>query len=691
MPPRYTFDAARPVRLFYAAPVPDGVRLDPSNPKWIQLCAAGSYVYRGEPVTITPATFDQMIANFRAHPSYDAGARNLFGKPSAEVAPLVLAGRFGVVALNFDHPPLGGPRPGSGWILELDRRDGELWGLCWFGERAYAGMLSREWSWTSIEWTGATADPKTGKDIGAYLSGVALTNDPFIQGMQPIQMSRCAECEAKHLEMPGTAPPFPPNFDELFPDERRYVDSLSAEDLKRFAEYPWEQCIADQKKRGYSDERAKKICGSIKAQNAARMSRGPVVWFGPATDVLCELRACFGLPETADVGAVIGEVAKLRSWALGQSAAPIGVDVGGLVGRVRMLLALPTLSEPANIFAELDKLLGRLADEQQEEPMNAIPKPNEQPPVAGLARMFSARLSALLRTVVTDDEPSLAKAFDAMSGRYDEAMAHVDGLKKAFGTDDAKSIGDKIVQLIALQEQFAQLLGEVKAEHDAEEKAEGDMAAQDVQQVMAAQRLDPTKNVGTLKAYTAQRLALVPSLTAPTVEEFRAKPATLTNYFAALRTWREKRAGAQRAFFAEHGIAAVIPVPAEHQHLYGPRLFAGPGALFGAENIGAPPPAGQQQGQAPQHFAQPYQGVPLGGKPPLAPPAGWSWARVSQLPPGVNGDNFVQRIFDELVRTEFNGSATGPAYDRAFNRANQIANEITRREGAPPSSLLCMA
>lgn len=36
----------------------------------------------------------------------------------------------------------------------------------------------------------------------------------------------------------------------------------------REAEYPWDQCIADQKARGYGDERAAKICGAIRARGS---------------------------------------------------------------------------------------------------------------------------------------------------------------------------------------------------------------------------------------------------------------------------------------------------------------------------------------------------------------------------------------------------------------------------------------
>lgn len=611
LPRILAFDVTRTGLRFYAAPLDDGVRVDPSNPKWIQLCTAGRYVYRGQPVEITPETFDRMIANFRAHPAFDAGARAIFGKPLDEASKLGAAITSGVVALNFDHPPHGAPRPGHGWFLDVERRGDQLWGLCWFDVEAHAGMIAGTWKWTSIEWS-SEATNNRGEEIGPYLSGVALTNDPFITGMVPIQFSRPA-------------------------------------------------------------------------------SPGPVVWFGPVADVVCELRGIFALPETADVGAVIGEVAKLRLWALGEQAPPLGVDVGGIVARVRTLLNLPTLADPASIFRELDKLLGLAADEQEKETMPDPTKPAAESGNLGLARHFAAKLSALLRTPIADDEASVLRAFDAASGRYDEAMAQVEALSKTFGTNDPKALAEKIAALMALAEQMSSILGEVAAEHQAEEQAEGQMAAEDVQQVMAAQRLDPQRAPGTVQAYTVQRLGFSAPLVAPTAAEVAKNPHAAIRYLAAVRKRREERRAARKAFFKSHGIDAVIPVPAQYQHLYGRQLFAGNGAVFGVDNVGAPPPAvAQGQGQAPQHFAQPYHGAPLQGAPPPSP-HGWSWGRVSQLPPAVTGDNLPQRVFEEVVRAEFSGQATGSRYDQAWTRANAILADITRREGPAPASLYTRA
>lgn len=612
-----TFDSPRPGSSFYAAPIADATRLDVSNPKWVQLCAAGQYVYRGTPVEISPATLDAMVSNFRRHPSYDAGARTLFGKPVDEAAKLGAAITSGVIALNFDHPPVGTPRPGHGWFLELERRGAALWGLVWMDPEAFEGMASARWKWTSIEWS-AAAKNNQGADIGPYLSGVALTNDPFVQGMVPIQMSRTA---------------------------------------------------------------------------------APVVWFGSATSALHEIRDALALPETADMGAVLGELSKLRTWTTGGVTPPLGVDVAHLMGRLRRILNLPTLSEPASIFGELEKLLGQVADEQETQENTMADDKNQPPTPSVLARTIAPRLSAILRTAVEPTDGEVLRHFDGAMGRYDEAMGHVNALAKTFGTTDAKAIAEKLASLMALGEQMTALLGEVAAEHVAEEKAEGEMAAADVAQVMSAQRLDPQRAPGTFQAYTAQRLGFAAPIVAPTPAEVATEPAKLVRFFAEVRKRGEVRRDARKSFFTAHGIDTIVPVPQHLQHLYGgTTLFAGGGAVFSAGNVGNPQPHPQGHPQPGMSFggsqpgpAQGYPGAPLQHPNAQTAPQSWSWSRVGSLPPSQHGDNAPQRIFEEVARAEFGGNVQGPRYDQCWARANAIHQNLLRSEGAPPPQLFMMA
>lgn len=557
MPERH-FRAASPLRTHFRNPLAADVAADPSNPKWVQLCATGKYVYRGQPIDIAPATFDEMVSNFRAHPAYDATARTFAGKPTAEVAPLVQAGKLGVIALNFDHPPQGAPRPGHGWFLDVERRGEQLWGLCFLDPEAHAGMLAAAWKWTSIEWAD-NAKNNAGETIGAYLSGVALTNDPFIQGMTPIQMG------------------------------------------------------------------------------------GAVAWFGPATDVLCELRCVLNLGETSDLGAVIGELAKLKTWALAEMAPPMGVDVAGLVARIRALLNLPTLCDAASIFQELDKLLSRLAAESPEEPM-ALPDSNT-PQISQLARRLASRFK-----VVETDEPAIVLATEAHFQRGDEAMQHLTALQDALGAKDPKDLAGKIAALSEIASRskenadaLAALVPELEAAEAGEEAAEGEAVTADVAAVMQSKGMDPAapENMGMSRALRLARIGGDPNFFRFSGLDAKGQPKKVPR--AQLR---EKRATARAEFLREHGIslASGTPPAARPQQLV--NYFAGPGAQHG-------PGVGQTALGA----ATGYMGFANGpAAPPPPPPAGaMTWETIAALPPVTNGDNPGARLVAHFARTELNG------------------------------------
>ena len=53
--PELHFRAASPLRTHFRNPLAADVAADPSNPKWVQLCTTGKYVYRGQPIDIAAA------------------------------------------------------------------------------------------------------------------------------------------------------------------------------------------------------------------------------------------------------------------------------------------------------------------------------------------------------------------------------------------------------------------------------------------------------------------------------------------------------------------------------------------------------------------------------------------------------------------------------------------------------------
>lgn len=156
---------------------------------WSQIAAEGEF--RGHPsgpFTFSADVFADLVKNFRAHPSY-------------ELDEATKLGRADVIAWDFHHASeepaaLVGVEgaPAQGWVLELEIRKGdeglELWALTRWLEPARTFVQQGKYKWASVAvWPEAT-DPVSGARVGWYMSSVALTNDPFIQGMAPLAAHR---------------------------------------------------------------------------------------------------------------------------------------------------------------------------------------------------------------------------------------------------------------------------------------------------------------------------------------------------------------------------------------------------------------------------------------------------------------------------------------------------------------------
>ena len=176
----------KPLQLSSVALVPptapsDGAALP--NPDWIQIAAEGEYKgHSTGAFTLDRAVFEVIIRNFRNHPSYAGGTSD-------------------VIAYDFSHASEGDPAdiavegaPAQAYAQELEIRDGakgvELWALTRFLPRMVQYRAEGSYKWTSVcVWPDAH-DPVSGAKIGWYLSSIAFTNDPFIQGMAPLAAAR---------------------------------------------------------------------------------------------------------------------------------------------------------------------------------------------------------------------------------------------------------------------------------------------------------------------------------------------------------------------------------------------------------------------------------------------------------------------------------------------------------------------
>jgi hypothetical protein len=365
------------------------------KPKWQMVAVEGEfngYANGERGFAFTREIFDQVVANLRAHPSYLAGPDGV--------------GRADVIPWDFSHaserPPTEGVvpivgSPAQGWTMEFEVRTGaggraELWALTRWLEPARTYIANEQYQWASVALIFDAVDPVSGEHVGAVVTSIALTNQPFIEGM-------------------------------------------------------------------------------------TRLAAMRYMYFDPAADAeqaLDMVRDMFGLPSTADAAVVMSEVAKLRAWVVAGTV-PVGVDADNMVGALRTILNLPALSTVEEVFAEAEKLIGRLLEQRVVEPAGQPPTP--PPPEAGELVTTTGDESMDLKVLagklgVKDKEEAVAAKVDAL---LDQA-AQLLGLLKALGADSPQAVLDKVADLekakIALEEVAPELetLRAAKLERDAEDR-----------------------------------------------------------------------------------------------------------------------------------------------------------------------------------------------------------------------------
>lgn len=176
--------------LAYGSPIALGDAQASSAPRrWVHVATEGLYAgYRGgkEPFQFTRATFDSIIANFKAHPQFLAGADG--------------AGERAVVPWDYEHasermfsvPGVATHGvPATGWAYDLELRqssDGkaQLWALSEYVGEAAQQVAAGEYRFSSVAVSPNYVNPVSGKDQGPTLTSIALTNKPFLQGLEPI-------------------------------------------------------------------------------------------------------------------------------------------------------------------------------------------------------------------------------------------------------------------------------------------------------------------------------------------------------------------------------------------------------------------------------------------------------------------------------------------------------------------------
>lgn len=159
-----------------------------SGLKWQQCCVEGKFLGHSKFTEIdwTPELFDTIIANLHKHPGFRAGPD---GVGCARVIPWDYEHANEIRRMKGDVPPEG--LPSASWGLDLRRGvtdDGKasLEILTEWLPVAKQQVANGEYQYCSVCVLPKFIDPVTGVDQGPTLTSVALTNEPFVQGMEPL-------------------------------------------------------------------------------------------------------------------------------------------------------------------------------------------------------------------------------------------------------------------------------------------------------------------------------------------------------------------------------------------------------------------------------------------------------------------------------------------------------------------------
>jgi len=171
----FTVDGVKYLSSLYALSAKDlgDVEADGTVPVWKHIASVGEY--EGHPsggFKFTEAAFDQIVRNFEA--------------------------RETPLNVDYEHQTfnraLKGRIESAGWIshLELRENDQELWALLSLLPDAVDAVRAKQIRQCSPVIVPEGTDRQTKEDIGFELRSLALTNDPFLDGLHPFQLTRIA-------------------------------------------------------------------------------------------------------------------------------------------------------------------------------------------------------------------------------------------------------------------------------------------------------------------------------------------------------------------------------------------------------------------------------------------------------------------------------------------------------------------
>lgn len=159
---------------------------------WIQLAKSGDFAgHSAGKFSLNAIVFNEIVRNFEATEN--------------KLIPFDYEHASEQEPTSGSIPTSGAPAPG--WVKQLEIRGAgptaQLWGLVEWGDQARNQIRSGEYKFLSPAIRFNSRDRVTGKPIGARLTSVALTNQPFLDGMMPVA-AKDEKTVGADLAAPGT-------------------------------------------------------------------------------------------------------------------------------------------------------------------------------------------------------------------------------------------------------------------------------------------------------------------------------------------------------------------------------------------------------------------------------------------------------------------------------------------------------
>lgn len=424
---------------------------DDSSPKWVQVAAAGEFkgYADGKTFKFDKKVFQQVIDNLHNHPSFRAGED---GVGVERVIPWDFHHASEQDATQGEIPVIGAPS--QGWTYDMQMRVGEngieLWALTEFLEPAKTYVKDGKYQWASISLWFNAVDPVSGEKVGALITSIALTNTPFIEGMQKLVAQR-----------PTSNP-------------KRIISQ-----------------------------------SPVSAETILGRWYGPAETPEEAVGSMKEL---FGLSTASVISELLTEIQKISTW-VETDTIPIGVDVNDIIGSMRRILNLPALTPNSEVLKQASQSVASLLNEPALSGV-ANPAQNPLAANRGgadggnnmnleqIAKLLGVRaIEAEVLEAITDSvelRNKVAKMLASKSSSREiveateanlQAAEQLSALTEALGVQSPNDAISKVVDLMKSAETLAELQPDYEALKEKQKAAEEAQIALDVNEAIAAHKL----------------------------------------------------------------------------------------------------------------------------------------------------------------------------------------------------------